>query len=241
MAVSARRLLTPNPQNLPVLETGTGLAKYTISKSARPFKPNPPVTGHGGARNSADRTSTELSASQVRALMVGIRRASAKGLPLNRHCTIHWERGGLPDAEAARAVGAFLTLVRDWLRKGGHPFAAVWVRENDDGDGSKGSHVHILLYLPAGVRWDGWRNRRWVGRVTGKPYVTGTICTRVIGRTRTAAWTAPAAFYENLGVVAGYLAKGASLETVSALGLDRCKAGGRIIGKRWGRSQSLRG
>jgi len=201
----------------------------------------PPVTGHGGARNSADRTSDALTESQVRALLLAIGRASAMGLPLNRHCTIHLERGGLTDAQAAMAVGAFLTLVRDWLRKCGHPFAAVWVREDDDGDGSKGSHVHILLHLPAGVQWAGWRNRRWLERVTRRRYVAGTIRTRIIGGTSKAAWTAPERFDANLGAVSGYVAKGASPAAVAALGLERWQPSGRIIGKRWGRSQNLRG
>lgn len=229
-----------NGVKAPLPQSGTRLAIYTISKSAGPFDGKPRSLGWGGARNRADRVSDGLTAKQVTALWRAVGRATDIGLPLNRHWTIHWGRLGLLDSEACTATGALLTLVRDWLRKQGLPFAYVWVRENDAGDPDKGSHVHILLHLSEYVVWSGWRTRRWIERATGRAYRTGASCTKVIGRSRKTAYAATEAFLVNLGAVAAYVAKGASIDAVEALGRDWSQPGGRIIGKRWGRSQNLR-
>lgn len=207
--------------------------------SARPFDAKRLRKVHGGARNRADRVTYSLTAKQVHDIMKSVARASEIGLPLNRHWTIHWERAGMPDDKARAATSVLLTLVRDWLRKQGHMFACVWVRENDNGDGSKGSHVHIIIHVPAGVKWCGWRNRRWLERVTGQRYVAGVGLTRAIGGSSKAAWASPSLFYANLGVVAGYVSKGVTSHAVGASALRRNADGGRIIGKRWGRSQNL--
>jgi hypothetical protein len=154
---------------------------------------------------------------------------------LNRHVTIHWEAAGVPDSRAAAATGAFLTLARDWLRKRGAPFAWIFVRENGDG---KGSHVHILLHLPAGTRL-GNMQRRWLRAITGKSYRARTIKTERIGGTAGAARSAPDVYEANLARAVGYVLKGASREAVRALGLARVEPGGRIIGKRCATSQNI--
>lgn len=229
-----------NGGKAPLPETGTRLAICTIFKSAGPFDGKLRSIGWGGARNRADRTSDGLSAKQVTALWQAVGRATEIGLPLNRHWTIHWGRLGLHDSEACAATGALLTLVRDWLRKQGLPFAYVWVRENDVSDPDKGSHVHILLHLSERVVWSGWCTRRWIERASGREYRAGASCTKVIGRSRKAAYAATEAFLVNLRVVAGYIAKGALNDAVEALALTLSQPVGRIIGKRWGRSQNLK-
>jgi len=224
---------------VPLLQSGTDLAIYNSSKSARPFPALRSSSCHGGARNRADRTSDGLTEKQVRAIFAAVAKASAIGLPLNRHWTVHWTRAGVTDDQACAATGALLTRVRDWLRKHGHRFACVWVRENDMGDGSKGSHVHILLHVPHGARWCGWRNRRWLERVTGRLYAPRTSWTRIVGGSKMAARASPDSFQVNLAVLAGYVAKGAPTGVLRVLGVNRRGSRGAVIGKRWGRSASL--
>lgn len=220
-------------------QSGTGRANIHSSNVHGHFTLTALKSKHGGARNRADRTSDCLTEKQVHAIFAAVAKASAIGLPLNRHWTVHWGRTGVSDDLAAAATSALLTLVRDWLRKRGHRFACVWVRENDDGDGSKGSHVHILLHVPAELKWCGWRNRRWLERVTDKRYVASTSRTRVIGRSRKAAETSPDSFQTNLAVVAGYVAKNAPTAVLRALDVIRRSESGLVIGKRWGRSEWL--
>lgn len=220
----------------PEAETGTPVANYSSSKSARRLDGKHGFSGWGGARNSAGRTSDALSLKQASGIIEAAQFAYRVGVPFNRHVTIHLERAGVPDSEAAAAIGAFLTLARDWLRKRGERTAWAWVRENGDG---KGSHVHILLHVPAGVTWGGWRLRRWIERITGKRYQAGIIRTARIGGTARTAGAAPAAYQANLAAVVAYVIKGASREAGQALRLDRLEAGGRIISKRAGWSQNV--
>lgn len=220
-------------------QAGTALAIYSNSKSARPFDGKLPFSSWGGARNRASRTSDSLSPERATGLIEAAQFAAAIGLPFNRHLTIHWERAGVPDSRAAAATGRFLKQAGDWIGKRGGRIAWLWVRENDEGDGSKGSHVHILLHVPAGSKWTGWRLRRWLERITGKPYRAGTIQTARIGGTLRAAEMAPAVYQANLAAVVGYVLKGASRDAARALGLKRVEAGGRIIGKRCSTSQNI--
>ena len=219
--------------------TGTARANIHSSNVHGHFTVSAVKAKHGGARNRRDRTSNALTEKQVRAIFAAVADASAIGLPLNRHWTVHWSGAGVTDDEACAATSELLTLVRDWLRKQGHRFACVWVRENDHGDQSKGSHVHIMLHVPAELKWCGWRNRRWLERVTGRPYVSGTGQTRIIGRRKNAAKASPDSFAANLGVVAGYVAKNAPTGVLRALGVIRRSESGMVIGKRWGRSAAV--
>jgi hypothetical protein len=222
----------------PYSETGMGLANYNCSKSDAALNEKTQRSTWGGSRNRASRTSCSLSLERAVSLFDAAFYAAAIGLPLNRHVTIHWERAGVPDCRAAAATGAFLTLARDLLRKRGGRVAWVWVRENEGRGSSKGSHVHILLHVPTGMTL-GRMQRRWLRRITHAPYRTRTIRTaRIGGRTGTVA-SAPAVYYANLAAVLGYVLKGASPEAARALGLEKVKAAGRIIGKRVATSQNI--
>lgn len=198
-----------------------------------------PVRRWGGRRNSASRTSDSLSLNQAANILEAAQFAAAAGMSFNRHITIHWEQAGVPDERAAWATGRFLKLAGDWIAKlrGEYAgrFAWAWVRENGE---RKGSHAHILLYLPAGVRI-GRMQRRWLRSITGKPYSASTIKTARIGGTAGAAQSAPAAYQANLAQVVGYVLKGASPAAARELGLERLEAGGRIMGKRAATSQNI--
>jgi len=193
----------------------------------------------GGTRNSATRTSSSMSLNQATNIIAAAQFAAAIGSPFNRHMTIHWEQAGVPDSRAAWATGRFLKLAGDWIAKRSSQLeinqpkskraariAWAWVRENGDG---KGSHVHILLHLPAnkitgkngpnahgdntpGKQRQGLGNipRRWLRSITGTSYLSSTIKTQRIGGTAGAAMTAPAAYQANLAAVVSYLLKGAS-------------------------------
>lgn len=191
----------------------------------------------GGARNSASRTSDAVTLRQALGIIDAAQFAAQMGLPLNRHLTIHWDAAGVPDYEAAAATAAFLTLARDWLRKRDAPFAWAWVRENGEG---KGTHVHILLHCrPELARAFSGMQRRWLRRITGKPYRARVIRSARIGGTLTAAQSAPALYFKNLDTVVGYLLKGASPKAARIIGLTRSEPGGRIIGKRCATSENI--
>ena len=209
----------------------------------------------GGTRNSAGRTSIALSLAQASNIIAATKYGAAVGLPFNRFLTIHWEQAGIPDSRAAWATGRFLKLAGDWIAKCGGRIAWVWVRENGDG---KGSHVHILMHLPArkitgeNGRGRGADNtagkqrarlgnmpRRWLRSITGTAYVASTIKTKRIGGTAGAALNAPAAYEANLQTVVGYVLKGACPTAARSLGLERLEPGGVVIGKRAATSQNI--
>ena len=225
--------------NPPPTRSGTSPAIIDSSKVHGHLGKNAAKRCHGGARNRADRVSYQLTDKQVRGIFEAVTRASAIGLPLNRHWTVHWDLAGVTDDKAGAATRALLTLVRDWLRKQGHRFACVWVRENDEGDGSKGSHVHILLHVPAKVRWCGWRNRRWLERVTSSVYVKRTSRTRVVGRSLNDTSSTSRQFQINLANVTSYIVKSAADNVLSNHGICRQADSGSILGKRWGRCATL--
>ncbi|MFP5328728.1 MAG: hypothetical protein ACLGHC_01125 [Alphaproteobacteria bacterium] len=215
---------------------------------ARAIKFSPSVASSrarrwGGRRNSASRTNDSLSLNQATNILEAAQFAAAAGMPFNRHLTIHWQQAGIPDERAAWATGRFLKLAGDWIAKRDSEntrrergrFAWAWVRENGE---RKGSHVHILLHLPAGTRIGGMQ-RRWLRSITGKPYSASAIKTARIGGTAGAAQSAPAAYRANLAAVVGYVLKGASPSAARKLELDRLEAGGRIIGKRAATSQNI--
>lgn len=198
----------------------------------------------GGARNSAGRTSDAITLEQAAKLRAAAYRALAIGLPLNRLITIHFGALGILDSDAAAATRRYLKWVGDYVRCHGGRLAHVWQRENDDGDGSKGSHVHILAHIPPGVRLSG-RHRVWTRQLADGRFVAGAIRTDRIGGTANAWRTSPNAYCLNLDYTLGYVLKGASAETAQTLGLRRKEqnpawgVGGVVIGKRGGRSQNL--
>lgn len=224
----------------PIAPTGTDVALYSKIYGGSAYLETAPARTWGGARNRGDRVSDNLTLRQVQSTIEAAQFAAASGIPLNRHITVHWQDAGVPDNQAAAATGAFIKLASQFLQKRGEPFAYVWNRENDDGDGCKGSHVHILAHVgpdaaPAFVAMQ----RGWLRRVTGNPYRKGVIQTARIGGWLRAAETAPEVYRENLGAILAYVVKGASSEAARALGLLRHGEGGRVIGKRSSRSQSL--
>jgi hypothetical protein len=203
----------------------------------------------GGARNRRDRVTTALSYAQASGLVAAVAHAERIGLPLNRLVTLHWGAMGLSDADAGRAVAHVLKLWREALAARDLPFAFAWVRENDDGDGAKGSHVHILAHVP-GAAGPGFmrRLRAWVriaaggrynrrsGRIEGPAYAAGAVDTGRIGGRVTVA---PAVHEANLAEALGYLLKGADDATAAALGLSRREPGGLVTGKRCGWSENV--
>lgn len=155
--------------------------------------------------------------------------AADMGRPFNRHITVHWAAAGIADSEAMAATTAFLKALREWA---GGQTAYVWARENGDG---KGSHLHLLIHIPAGRKLSGARSRRWLERISGNPYYRGTIRTaRIAG----AGEPDGALYRENLGTVLAYVLKGTEPGAAAMLGLSH-EAGGRIIGKRCGTSRNI--
>ena len=188
-----------------------------------------PRQPHGGARNSASRTSDWIPLAKAELLIVAARMAPALGLPFTRHITVHWEAAGVSDAQAGAATTAFLKYVREWL---GGATAYVWTRENGEG---KGSHLHILAHIPRGRQLSGAQSRRWITQVTGQPYCAGTILTA-----RLTGYGDPAGplYAANLQTVVAYVLKGTEPVAAAALGI-RHEPGGTIIGKRCGTSRNI--
>lgn len=225
---------------------GTHHAIIDYIPSATAFSYEAQPCGWGGARNSAKRTSDFLTLNQCLKIIGAAQIAARVGLPFNRHITIHWEQAGITDSRAAWATGRFLKLGGDWLAKRCKVennrdklsrLAWAWVRENGDG---KGSHVHILLHCPPVLaRAFSVMQRRWLSRITGKPYRGRTIRTARIGGTLNAASSNPAAYSENLANVVGYVLKGASPDAAARLGLSRLEAGGSVMGKRAAISENI--
>lgn len=218
-------------RNRPKPKTGTVLAHIDTDKSEAHVNAKHTLNGWGGKRNCRDRVSNSLPLAKVQAIIGGAYQAFKIDLPFNRFVTIHLERAGLNDAEAAHAIGRIIKLATDWMRTKGQAFTWAWVRENDKGDGSKGSHVHILCHcpdtLPIGRMW-----RRWLRKVTGRPYKAKAIKSERIGGTLNAHATMPAAYLQNLDRVLAYVVKGVTPTDAVTLDLPRQEAGGRIIGKR---------
>lgn len=235
-AGAARRTLNPNEKSgrCPV---GTAFA-FT---SGTAFSGKPPPSAWGGARNRADRVSLSLTHKQAHGVLSAIAHASGSaGLPLNRHLTLHWGKYGLGDADAGKATGDFLKLAQQFMRSNQQPFAFVYVRENDEGDGSKGSHTHYLLHVPpAFARRFVAMQRRWLRIVTGKAYRKKAMHTARIGRTINAAAANRSLYAINLLAVAHYLLKAAEPAAVEVLGLTHRPAYGRVTGKRCGWSENI--
>jgi hypothetical protein len=194
--------------------------------------------GWGGARNRADRISHELTLRQARGIVAAAHRAMAIGVPLNRHITLHLGLAGVQDNCAAKVIGAFLTLARDWMRKRGETIAWTWVRENGQ---IKGTHVHILVHVPSlTARAFVARQRGWLKRATGSLYYRGQIHTSRIGGRLDTSQTSPAVYVNNLAFVVNYMLKGVNEVAGRMLNIERLEPGGSIVGKRCGWSQNLR-
>lgn len=217
----------------PARAAGTELALSDTLYVGVPF-------GRGGARNSRARKSEALSERQVRGIIDAAYYAQKIGLPLNRHLTVHWGRMGIGEAGATAATGALLRRAGQVLRAWSFPFAYVWVRENDIGDGSKGPHSHIMMHVPpAAARQFVRLQIGWIEQIAGRKYVAGTLRTKRIGGRVDTATTSPEQYQPNLDRVIRYVLKGALKDTAAKLGLPRCDTGGLIIGKRAGWSENI--
>ena len=208
--------------------TGTVHALYCTSKSDAAFDEKHALSGHGGARLRADRTSDHLTFKQARAIMLAALSAESIGQPFTRMVTIHWERAGITDNHAATVTGKLTKLMSDWARRRGFRILWAWTRENDKG---KGSHLHMLIacpsVLPIGRMW-----RRWLRSITGTPYRAGVVNTRRIGGALSAPSANPAAYHQHLFNAVAYVCKGVQPECAAGLGISRVENGGRVIGKR---------
>lgn len=213
----------------PVAQSGTGLANIDTILSCRSSSP---VTGWGGARNRADRTSTSLTLAQCESLIAAAEHAQSIGLPFNRHWTLHYERARVAELEAVRFIGRMLKFAGDYARRRNGKIAVVWVREN-----GTGGHVHILLHLPAGISLVG-KTARWV-RLAGGKSKAGVSFIRSVGRTVGSAAQGGEGYRHNADKVRTYILKGADCAAGAALGLKRFGRSGFIIGKRCGSTQNI--
>ena len=171
--------------------------------------------------------------------MAAAQYALAMGKPLTRHLTVRLERQGISDADAVKAIGRLLTLLRDHVRKTARgEIAYIWSREHG---AIIGGHVHILLHLPAGYIWRGQRVQRWIERISGRIYKKRAIKTTRVGGTAKAHEQNLGRYLANLATVVGYVIKGTCPNAGAALELVRIKAEGRVMGKRCGRSANIKG
>jgi hypothetical protein len=193
---------------------------------------------HGGKRNSAGRTSNALTGAQVHNLKASTAYAGAIGLPFNRMITIHWQMGGVPLADMAKATGHFLKLLGKALARHGCASAYVWAHENGEG---KGGHVHILAHVPAEmVQRITKLQRRWLHTITCRTYQARTIKSVPIGGRLGMEQRNPDHHAVNLASALAYICKGAPQQVLNAHGIDRAhEPGGHIIGKRFGTSENI--
>lgn len=198
-----------------------------------------PLLRHGGAGNRATVASDYLTLRQAQDLMAAAQCALRIGKPLTRHLTVRLERQGITDADAVKAIGKLITLLRDHVRKTTDgEIAYIWSREHG---AVIGNHVHILLHLPAGYNWQRQRVQRWIERISSRKYKKGAIKTTRIGGAANAHVQNPGLYLVNFVTVVGYLIKGTCPRTGAALQLKRIRPQGRIIGKRCGASRNLAG
>lgn len=158
------------------------------------------------------------------------------GLPLNRHTTIHWERGGVSDPLAATCH--FLALASAWTRSRGVGFAYVWVRESGP---NKGEHVHILMRVPPDLADDFKRRQRGWLKASGAAWRRGVVHSERIGfslRHADQSGYSGETYAANLGEVLDYILKGNGETARRKLGLRRREPGGVIEGKRCGVSRN---
>lgn len=206
---------------------GTGPA--ILYKSGGTSSPARRSNTWGGPRNSASRESEHLSPMQAVKFVEAAQHAIAIGKPFNRHLTVHWGKARLPDRDAAAATGRIVKLIRDWSRKSGGTVLYAWIRETGS---SKGTHSHILMHVPPGLRLS--RTRSWykqAARLTG-PVPKRCVRSECIGASARSAAGGSDDYLANLARLVAYLLKGCDPETAGSLGLERWSDGGRIIGKR---------
>jgi hypothetical protein len=253
---------SPSLQSTPP-KTDAAAGRAVAQATAKPLAPVASVANanscrlsllpHGGKRQRAG-ASTGLSAHHAQTIVQAGIASIICDRPFNRFITIHWGALGLGDDDAFKATAKLMTLARDWLRDRGATADWLWVRENDEGDGSKGSHVHWLVHLPDAHRMAFLaRLKGWCAKAAGaRRYVANALMTRPIGQNVDSWCNAPDSHCANLRAVTAYLLKGLPPTAYHAAcdGLDAIWQGygqatpnpglaGYVIGKRVGVSKSL--
>jgi len=209
MGASAASRPVSNGGKPPVGSAGTDIAILDLIRSGVALAGPGALSSWGGARNRVDRESRSLSIAQAENIAAAAGHALRLGWPLNRHVTWHLEKSGVAPVDGAKAIGRFLKLHRQFLASRGKPFACVWVREDDDGDQSKGAHVHILMHVPSdAARAVTRRQKRWIRKATLLPYRAKVIRTSRIGGTVRAADTLPPSYWVGFAKVLDYVLKG---------------------------------
>lgn len=197
----------------------------------------PQSSGRGGARNYRNRESHALTAAQITNLRAAERHANQIGLPFTRMITIHWEAAGVPLDGMVRATGRFTDLLGKLLARYGRRSAWLWVMENGE---NKGGHCHMLAHVPADlVATLTPLQRRWLHKITGRPYRSRVIHSKPIGGRLGLEHGNPELHAANVTAALSYLSKGADREAGPKLGLERLEAGGLVIGKRCSASQNI--
>lgn len=197
----------------------------------------PQGSGRGGAHNCGNRESHALTAAQIANLRAAERHAAHIGLPFTRMITIHWEAAGVPLEGMVRATGRFTDLLGKLLARHGRRSAWLWVMENGE---NKGGHCHMLAHVPADlVAVLTAHQRRWLHKITGRPYRSRVIHSKPIGGRLGLEHGNPKLHAANVTAALSYLSKGADREAGSKFGLERLEAGGLVIGKRCSASQNI--
>lgn len=191
--------------------------------------------GWGGARNRKYRETTALTFCHAEGILKAMAVAELNGTPLNRHWTVNYEWCGINDRDGAAFVGRLLAQASRYARRRGGTFAAVWVREIGV---TNGGHVHIAFHWPRGWRL-GSLTRKWIKGAGGR-YRKNASRIVPIGGWIDCANTSRARYRANLENLANYMVKGSAECVAEELGLRLRKTGGRVIGKRCGRTQNLR-
>ena len=191
-------------------------------------------TTWGGARNRRDRVTNALRLQQSEDMLKAMAIAELRAMPLTRHWIVDYENAGIDDKDGAAFIGRLLSQCRRYAKRHGGTFAAVWVREVG---GRNGAHAHIAFHWPRGWKL-GYLTRRWI-KAAGGTYRKKVSRVVPIGGSINCAWTSPDLYHVNLENLANYLVKGSDRNGAQELGLELLKSGGRIIGKRSGRTQNL--
>ena len=146
----------------------------------------------GGARNSAERASWQLTEWQCRNLIGHSLAAWHAGQPLNRFVTLAWGKSGIDGSSSTRATGEFIKRARDWIRAHDYSMPWVWVQERGN---TFGQHAHLLLHVPPELD-DLFRPMplRWAKSITAGRYSKGTLESQKLDAARSAE--ANPMFYE---------------------------------------------
>jgi hypothetical protein len=189
----------------------------------------------GGSRNRKDRVTTALRQEHAEGILRAIALAELNGMPLNRFWTVNYEWAGIDDKDGAVFIGKLLAQLHRYARAREGRFAAVWVREIGI---KNGAHVHIALHFPTGWKLSGHLPRKWI-KAAGGRYRAKVSDMRAIGGRLDCDLNNPQHYWANVEAMGNYMVKSSADTVADELGLALRKWGGRIVGKRWGRTQNI--